>query len=226
MNASAGALTKRVRSVLRPYYRRWLLRRALRQFSRLPLAQVPARALLHDLIRGWDNPTHTATSEFIGALLRHAASTHTILECGSGLTTVLLGVAAQRGNARVYTLEHDSVWADRVTAELKRLALTSVTLAVAELHDYEGFHWYQPSPVLMRESFGLVVCDGPPGDTPGGRYGLLPVMRPSLQSGCVILLDDTQRDAERSIAQRWAEELGAAVEFSTGARSFATIVVP
>ena len=38
--------------------------------------------------------------------------------------------------------------------------------------------------------FALVVCDGPPSGTLGGRYGLVPVMREHLQPGCVILLDD------------------------------------
>lgn len=217
---------KRLRGALRPHRRRWLYRRALRRFSRLSLGQAPSHALLNDLIHGWDNPTHVAAPEFIGAMLRHAASTRSILECGSGLTTILLGVAARPRDTRVYTLEHDPVWADRVGGELQRFGLSNVTLAVAELQCHEEFQWYQTSPSLKSERFGLVVCDGPPGDTEGGRYGLLPIMRASLQPGCVILLDDTQRDAERSIAQRWAAELGTAVEFSTGSRSFATIIVP
>jgi hypothetical protein len=116
-------------------------------------------------------------------------------------------------------------WATRVTDTLAALGIDSVDLCRADLKRYDGFHWYEP-PLERMPSFALVVCDGPPGRTPGGRYGLLPVMRAHLEPGCVILLDDTQRDEERRIAHRWAEELGSVVEFSSEGRSFATLAPP
>jgi hypothetical protein len=64
----------------------------------------------------------------------------------------------------------------------------------------------------MPDSFPLVVCDGPPGSTKGGRYGLVPIMREWLKPGCVILLDDAGREQERAIARRWEAELGASSE--------------
>jgi hypothetical protein len=59
----------------------------------------------------------------------------------------------------------------------------------------------------MPDNFFLVVCDGPPRRTKGGRYGLVPIMRERLKSGCIILLDDAGRDEELTIAKRWAGEL-------------------
>jgi len=64
----------------------------------------------------------------------------------------------------------------------------------------------------MPRRFALVVCDGPPADTPGGRYGLVPVMREHLSRGCVILLDDAEREHERTIALRWQTELSTSHE--------------
>jgi hypothetical protein len=45
------------------------------------------------------------------------------------------------------------------------------------------------------------VCDGPKGTTRGGRYGLAPVMKDRLAPGCIVLLDDTSREAERAIIE-------------------------
>lgn len=71
------------------------------------------------------------------------------------------------------------------------------------LKDYGDFCWYDAPLESMPDSFSLVICDGPPGATKGGRYGLVPFMRDRLRSGCVILLDDAEREEERTIAARW-----------------------
>lgn len=76
------------------------------------------------------------------------------------------------------------------------------------LASYGDYTWYVPPLEQMPSGFGLVICDGPPGDTLGGRYGMLPVMKTRLARHCVILLDDVQRPAEREVAERWARELG------------------
>jgi hypothetical protein len=58
----------------------------------------------------------------------------------------------------------------------------------------------------------MVICDGPPGGTKGGRYGLIPIMSERLATGCTILLDDVVRESERAIANRWQAETGATSE--------------
>ena len=61
----------------------------------------------------------------------------------------------------------------------------------------------------------------------GGRYGLVPVMRERFAPGCVILLDDAQRTAERMIAERWARELGASLALEgDDDRAFAVLTLP
>jgi len=58
----------------------------------------------------------------------------------------------------------------------------------------------------MPEAFSLVICDGPPGTTKGGRYGLLPVLDKRLPPGATILLDDAGRPAETELIRRWENE--------------------
>jgi flavin-dependent dehydrogenase len=134
------------------------------------------------------------------------------LECGSGLSTLLLGVIAQQRGHEHWALEHKAEWADKVERGAERHGLRAVRVHTAPLKRYAGYTWYDPPFHEMPRHFALAVCDGPPADTPGGRYGLVPVMRERLSVGCVILLDDAEREHEREIAQRWQTELGASHE--------------
>jgi hypothetical protein len=74
------------------------------------------------------------------------------------------------------------------------------------LIEYGEFVWYDPPLAQMPEAFSLVICDGPPGTTKGGRYGLLPVLGKRLPPGATILLDDAGRPAETELIRRWEGE--------------------
>ena len=50
-------------------------------------------------------------------------------------------------------------------------------------------------------------------------------MREHLAPGCVILLDDAEREPEREIAQRWSAELDATQQFVDDAKPFIRLVV-
>ncbi len=57
--------------------------------------------------------------------------------------------------------------------------VASVLIDLAPPRDYVDFTSYSHTvaPHLQASPFELVICDGPPGSTRGGRYGLVPVMR-------------------------------------------------
>jgi len=100
-----------------------------------------------------------------------------------------------------------------------------VFLCVKPLKDYTGFSWYDPPLESMPVSFALVICDGPPADTVGGRYGLVPIMRQRLKPSCIILLDDAVRDQDQEIAKRWEAELGTQSEILGDYKSLIRITV-
>jgi hypothetical protein len=108
---------------------------------------------------------------------------------------------------KLWTLEHMPEWAERVCLQLNRFGIDSVQVCHAPLTSYGEYDWYAPPPEVLSGRFDLVVCDGPPSHTRGGRYGLVPVMKPCLMHGCVILLDDAERESEQAIALRWSKEL-------------------
>ncbi len=158
-----------------------------------------------DLIYGWGNEGWSALGEYLHACIDQTRESNgPILECGSGLSTILLGIICQETDNRLWTLEHDQKWADKVKSILEKHKIDSVHLCVAPLINYGDFSWYTPPTDSMPKNFSLVICDGPPGDTPGGRYGLLPVMKDHFTQSCVILLDDGARQDEKSIAERWS----------------------
>ena len=179
------------------------------------------------LIYGWGNEGWSAWDEYLKGCLDAARSAPgPILECGSGLSTLLVGVIAQRMGNTVWSLEHNAEWARRLERELARYGITSVRVFVSPLHDYGAFHWYRPPLSALPADFSIVICDGPPGSTPGGRTGMLPVMRSRLAPGCVILLDDAERGQEQAIAAKWAEELGTEIRIHGTRKPYIEIRAP
>jgi hypothetical protein len=223
----AGRLVPKViKESIRDYQRRRVFRRALKQFAALSLETEPPSNLLVDLVRGWGNEGWSAEHEFLTAALGFAREANgPILECGSGLSTVLLGLVADRAHNQVWSLEHHAGWAVRVSGELRSNGIESVEYCVADLRDFGEFTWYDPPLHRMPSDFALVICDGPPGDTPGGRFGLLPVMRSHLRPGCVILLDDAERPDERRILERWAGELGTTFDLAGSEKPYGVLRV-
>lgn len=199
----------------------------MRRFLRAPDACTqPGNSILTDLIYGWGNAGWSALDEYLAACIGHAlTSGGPFLECGSGLTTILVGAIAEKRGIHHWALEHTTEWASKVQSQLKRYKFESVVLCTTPLKDHGDYCWYDAPLELMPTSFSLVVCDGPPGATKGGRYGLVPVMRERLRPGCVIVLDDAGREQELAIARRWEAELDASLELRGSRKAFIEITV-
>lgn len=162
--------------------------------------------LLKRLIYGWGNQGFSAQVGYLQTCIEFALSSKKgILECGSGLTTILLGIITHKTNIRMLTLENSFIWAVRVRKMLTKRMLQNVYLHVTPLKDYGLYEWYNISGVEHFDNFDLIICDGPPAQVKGGRYGLLPVMGERIGKGATILLDDTIRNEEKLIIQQWSE---------------------
>lgn len=173
----------------------------------------PGNPVVIDLIYGWGNEGWSGLDEYLVGCINHAMTLRgPILECGCGLSTILVGAIARKQGQSHWALEHTPEWSTKVKRYLNRYKLDSVMLHAKPLKDYGEFCWYDVPLESMPHSFSLVICDGPPGITKGGRYGLVPIMMERLEPGCVILLDDAGREQELTIASRWATELGASFE--------------
>jgi hypothetical protein len=227
LNVAHLVLPAQTRQWLRRTYDAWRFDAAMRRFIADPEAAIePDSGVLAELIAAWGNTGWSAQDEYLRQCITHAlAASGPTLECGSGLSTLLLGVAAARRGHQHFALEHMPAWGDKVSAAALRHRIHAVLVCDAPLKSYAGFVWYDVSALSLPPAFSMVVCDGPPADTPGGRYGLVPVMRESLPTGCVILLDDAEREHERTIARRWQAELGATHEVIGHHKPFIRMVV-
>lgn len=184
-----------------------ILHRVIRQVAGLEPGEVPTREMFENLQRGWGNEGFAAQTNYLAEVAcRSATTSGPILECGSGLTTILLGLLAGRRGVATYSLEHTAEWCVRVVRVIKRFGIPNVRVCLSALRDFEGFAWYDAPLAELPDMFQLVICDGPPGATAGGRYGLWPVLGPRLPPGSVILLDDAGRSGEAEVLQRWTTE--------------------
>ena len=153
------------------------------------------------LREAWGNASFAARYDYLCAVCDYARRSNiAILECGTGLTTAIMAAVA---NVQIYCLEHSPEWADFIDRRLNQLHLSAAVIR-SKLHDYGAFDWYE-IPTSLPNKFDLVVCDGPPGTTRGGRYGLLPLLGERIHRAAV-LLDDAQRPQESEILTRWQTE--------------------
>jgi len=108
---------------------------------------------------------------------------------------------------------------------LNRYGIDTVSIAAKPLKDYGDYCWYDPPMDSLPDRFSVVVCDGPPSDTKGGRHGLVPVMGKRLGAGCVILIDDVGRDQELAMASLWERQLRASSRMRGTTRPYVELTV-
>jgi hypothetical protein len=207
------AIGRQTKEHLRTTYQRWMLRQHLAAFDRIVVAGGrPPQRLLEHLIYAWANEAWSADTELLQSVLDWFPQTSgPVLECGSGLSTLLLASLATAHGRQVRSLEHDAGWAARVNDALPRRSASNLEVIIAPIQRYADFDWYSTAVVNSLSPVGFVLCDGPPGSTRGGRYGLASVLKDTLAPGCIVLLDDSHRPEERSIIERWCQEFTATV---------------
>lgn len=227
MSVVHAVVPPRARRWLRATYDAWRFNGAIRRFAADPEAALAGgSSVLAELISAWGNAGWSAQEDYLrGCVGQALESDGPSLECGSGLSTLLLAVVAERRGFEHWVLEHQPEWSARVEKEAARHDLHSLRLCTVPLRLHGRFAWYDPPLARMPQAFSMVVCDGPPADTAGGRYGLVPVMHDRLPPGCVILLDDAQRQHEREIALRWEAELGTTHELVSCHKPYIRMVV-
>lgn len=135
----------------------------------------------------------------------------TVVECSSGISTLVVARTLQmNGKGHLYSLEHDAQYATKTRALLVDYGLhewATVIDAPLVKTTYPSA-WYSldqlPDEVKAIE---VLMIDGPPSATgPLARYPALPALADRLHSNAIILADDTDRNDERSMLDRWKAE--------------------
>ena len=217
-----GTLPACFREGIKEAVRQSTLEAAIQRILASPPHRIPDDDTLQQLSTGWGNEGYSGDLRYLREVARQVLSVDSsVLECGSGVTTILMGLLGSRRGITIWTLEHDPYWQSRIEEVLQRYHIPGVELCAAPITDYGEFGWYAPPFQRLPKTFRLVICDGPPQKTTlGGRYGLLPVMKDRLGPGSVILLDNAIPEAPT--IQRWREDFGVTVELGD-VRTFAII---
>ena len=185
-------------------------RARFRQLIRRVVADpgLPQRepAIVSTLGALWGNGSWSASTDYLTtAMARAVGGTGPILECGSGLSTILVAAVTRGTGRRLISLEHLDMWADRVATELRVAGLSHARVLHAPLTTHSGYDWYDV-PEALPTGISLVLCDGPPGATHGGRSGLLPECWGQFDDDVEILLDDAGRAGEQEVIDRWTAD--------------------
>jgi predicted O-methyltransferase YrrM len=152
----------------------------------------------------------SASPDFLKLIVEHCLERQpaTIVECSSGLTTLMLARSCElNGAGHVYSLENGADYAARSRAQLARYGLGQAIVLDAPLREYEihgsAYQWYATAE-LPAQGIEMLVIDGPPGFIQQhSRYPALPLLIDRLADDCTIFLDDAARADEQEIVQRW-----------------------
>jgi len=138
----------------------------------------------------------------------------TVVELGSGVSTVVVGrLLAERGGT-LTSVEHDPDWASIVRSQIAHEGLGDIVELVSEPLEphpdsWAGAPWYSGNAIAsLPSAIDLLLVDGPPGYGEGmshSRYPALSTIADRLAPGALVILDDADRDPEREIIERWQE---------------------
>ena len=202
----------RVRSAQRAHREAILWGRSLHDMGTLR-AWLPEAAQL-DLVRPW------AVLPDQACLLlqtQRALAPDTIVDLGSGTSTILMAaLCRQMGSGHVYSVDHDSIYAEATERELHRLDLGQyATVIHAPLQTFSGAApaglaehpspWYSAALLeQLPDRIDMLFVDGPPANVgPDSRFPAVPMFADRIPTGGVVMLDDARRPSEQRTAAGW-----------------------
>lgn len=136
----------------------------------------------------------------------------TILELGSGTSTIWMGYLCKSYGGKIITLDHLGEYLEQTEIAIKRHELNSevearlAPLETLECHG-EVYSWYSKSSFEDLIDIDLLVIDGPPAATGKmARYPALPNIIAQLSDHATVVLDDAHREEEASIIAEWLDQ--------------------
>lgn len=134
----------------------------------------------------------------------------TVVECSSGVSTLVIARCLQlTGEGHLYSLEHESDYADKTREMLERfgVACWATVLDAPLARQNGGSPWYDDSVLPAHlDPIEILVVDGPPHDTaPLARLPAFPRLLPRMSESAVVILDDAARKAEQEIVRHWIQ---------------------
>lgn len=134
----------------------------------------------------------------------------TILELGSGLSTIIISYILKKINkGKLYSIEHDKFFYEKTKRLLDINNLNDICdLIYSPLEETEingnKWLWYNIDFINKIDKIDILLIDGPPAHIQEmSRFPALPILINKLNDNCVIFLDDANREEETNIIRTW-----------------------
>lgn len=181
--------------------------------------------ILQRLVYLWGNEGWSGLSDYLKACLEYTKNSKgCVIECGSGLSTILMGIIAKSNNIKVISLENSGKWRKRTNWYLKKFNLDNSSILYSPIVSKGEFQWYSIEEKDLPTNVSLVILDGPPADIIGGRSGFFKVCKNLLNKDSVVLVDDVVRKPEMDMVIKFSSEMNFSYNISQGDKPFATMI--
>ncbi|MEJ2609852.1 MAG: class I SAM-dependent methyltransferase [Candidatus Thiodiazotropha sp.] len=155
-----------------------------------------------------------------------------ILECSSGLTTLMLARCCQiNGNGRIISLENGEEYAQNTRKYIEQYGLQAYSSIIhapltSVTFDQVEYQWYTTTQI-PEDTIDMLVIDGPSGFIgKNARYPAIPIAYPNLSHGSQVFLDDAGRQDEQEIIALWlAKYSGLSHEYRKTTRGCSVLTV-
>lgn len=147
---------------------------------------------------GWGN-NFSASVNTLVSCWHLAKKADSILETGSGLSTIVMALA--NPHAAVLSLESEPAFAAQTTEAIKDYGIHNALVHYSAMNEYEGGKWYA---YANSKQYDLVVLDGP-----NRQKGNRNIAFSRLNLDCsTVLIDDADDQELMSGFKSWAAEHG------------------
>ncbi|GAA2116396.1 class I SAM-dependent methyltransferase [Kocuria atrinae] len=146
--------------------------------------------------------------------VRNSLEPPTILELGSGISTLWIRAALKEYNphGRIISMEEDEKFLSEMEAKIEYYSLTNFgSLLHSPLADMTisntNYNWYDSSVLPHELSINALLIDGPiTGGTSRDRYPAVPRLFSRLEPESIVIFDDTNRAIEKEISNEWLRD--------------------
>jgi predicted O-methyltransferase YrrM len=152
-----------------------------------------------------------AEADFTAVILRALRLGNSVVECGSGVTTIALALALADLGGHLVSLEHDPAYAAEVQHALEQRGLEGTAqIVVAPLEEQNVLGrrvlWYDAEKVgaALSRPIDVIVVDGPPQRNRWSRWPALPLLGQHPSEDTVVFVDDGRTRFARLAAFDWA----------------------
>ena len=182
-------------------------------FSYLEKTLIPERFM--PTVGGW-SIQYQVIAGIVDTIMNTDKENLTVVELGSGVSTSWIALALKRaGKGEVISVDHEPLYANRTASDLRRLNLTAYSSVVCSPLENHGNSvgssemWYGLDPIrnaLGDRSIDVLLVDGPPGNlSQKSRSLAFPLLVSNFSHEALLILDDTDRKAERDVMLDWQE---------------------